>query len=86
MALPRNFNSEEVTRLKTIIDEGVRTLEEVESLQSGLNDTIRAIADELEIPVKVLKRAIKTSQKHNFDDHKDELSSLEELLDITKRK
>ena len=40
---------EEQAKLKRIIDEGANVLPEVEDLNSGLKDTVKAVAEELEI-------------------------------------
>ena len=40
MAFNRTFNSEEVARLKRIIQEGEQVLYEVEALNTGLRETV----------------------------------------------
>lgn len=80
MALPASFGPSEVTRLKALVDDGVQTLNEIESLKEGISDTIKAISEELNIPVKLLKKVITTAQKGNFSEHEEEMSDLEKLL------
>lgn len=79
------FNSEEQHKLKEIIDEGIRVLEEVEILNGGLNDTVKAIAEEMEIKPSILKKAIKTAYKSNFHVTKDDYDLLETILDTVGR-
>ena len=45
----RTYGPEEQAKLKRIIDEGANVLSEVEDLNSGLKDTVKAVAEELEI-------------------------------------
>ena len=50
----RNFNDAEKQKLIQIISQGSQVLSEVDDLKSGLKDTVKAIAEELELPpVKV---------------------------------
>ena len=49
MAFNKTFNQEEVARLKKLIQEGDQVLYEVESLQVGLRETVKAIAEEMDI-------------------------------------
>jgi len=41
-------------------------MQEVEGLDDGLNDTIKAIAEELQIKLGVLKKACKTAFKDDY--------------------
>ena len=45
----RNFNSDQTKKLNQVINEGMQVMHEIETLTGGLNDTIKAIAEELEI-------------------------------------
>ena len=45
----RNFNSEEKAKLKQLISESSTVMTEIETLSEGLNDTVKHIAEELEI-------------------------------------
>ena len=48
MAFNKVFNQEEVARLKKLIQEGDQVLYEVDALNTGLRETVKAIAEELE--------------------------------------
>ena len=41
------FNPEQVNKLKQLINEGMGVMQEVETLNGGLADTVKAIAEEL---------------------------------------
>ena len=40
----KTFNGEQKIKLTQIINEGMRTLHEIDDLTAGLNDTVKAIA------------------------------------------
>lgn len=86
MSLPSSLGPSEVQRLKDLIHDGVKTQEEIESLREGIADTINAIAEELQIPAKLLKKVISIAHKGNFAEHESELKDLEEILSKVGRK
>ena len=45
----RTFNAEAKIKLTQLVNEGMTVLLEIEDLNAGLNDTIKAVAEELEI-------------------------------------
>ena len=49
MAFNKTFNQEEIARLKKLIQEGDQVLHEVDALSTGLRETVKAIADELDL-------------------------------------
>ena len=75
------FNSEQKLKLTQIINEGMRTLHEIDDLNSGLNDTIKAIAEELEINPAVLKRAVKIAHKANLGETNKDHEELNSILE-----
>jgi transposase-like protein len=79
----RNFNPEEKAKLKQLISESSTVMTEIETLSEGLNDTIKHIAEEMEIKASLLKRAIKMAQKRDFDRVRDDLDVIESILNST---
>ena len=79
----RNFNPEEKAKLKQLISESSTVMTEVETLNEGLNDTIKHIAEEMENKPSLLKRAIKMAQKRDFDRVRDDLDVIESILNST---
>jgi phage host-nuclease inhibitor protein Gam len=79
----RNFNPEERSKLKNLIKEAIGVQMEVETLNGGLNDTVKAIADEMQIKPGVLKRAIKSAYKRDFDQARDDIDLIESILNAT---
>lgn len=82
----RSFNGDAKIKLTQLINEGMRVLQEVEDLNAGLSDTVKAIAEELEIKPATLKKAIKIAHKARLGetnrDH-DELNTILETVGKT---
>jgi len=51
-------------KLKQVINEGVTVLQEVTDLQEGLKETVKAVAEELDIKPAKLNKAIRVAQAH----------------------
>ena len=77
----RNFSAEQKLKLTQIINEGMQVLHEIETLNGGLTDTIKAVAEELEIKPAILKKAIKLAHKAEFGKEKQDHETLETILE-----
>lgn len=73
------LSPENVQRLKQLVKDGVSILQECEDLKGGLKETVDAIAEELEVKPAVLNRLIKTIQKGDMNDRREDVETLEEL-------
>lgn len=82
----RTFNGEAKIKLTQLINEGMTVLQEIEDLNAGLNDTVKAVAEELEIKPSTLKKALKIAHKAKLGetnrDH-DELNTILETVGKT---
>lgn len=78
--MTRTFNQEATIKLRQLVNEGIGVLQEVDTLNEGLNDTIKAIAEELEIKPSILKRAIKVAHKQRLQATNDENNELNTIL------
>ena len=76
----RNFNSDQTKKLNQIINEGMTVMHEIETLTGGLNDTVKAVAEELEIKPNVLKKAIRLAHKSGFGQEQSDHELLEQIL------
>lgn len=76
----RTFNNDAKLKLTQLINEGLAVMHEVESLNEGLNDTVKAIAEELEIKPSVLKKAIKIAHKSRLGETNKENEELNTIL------
>ena len=77
----QSFNGEQKIKLTQIINEGMQVMHEIDTLQGGLTDTIKAIAEELEIKPAVLKKAIRVAHKAEFGKTKQDQELLETILE-----
>jgi transposase-like protein len=83
--MSRLFTAEQKAKLTNIINEGVSVLQEVQDLNAGLADTIKAIAEEMEIKPAILKKAIKIAQKSKLTDTNAEHEELNAILETVNR-
>ena len=74
------INNDEQAKLKKIIDEGATVLSEVEDLSAGLKDTVKAVAEELEIKPALINKAIKIAHKGEWSKYSEAFDSLENLI------
>ena len=81
MAFNKTFNTEEVARLKKLITEGDQVLHEVDALNTGLRETVKAIAEEMDLKPGVLMKAVKVAHKAKFQDEFDKFNELETILE-----
>ena len=81
----RTFNNEAKIKLTQLINEGMSVMHEIETLNEGLSDTVKAIAEELEIKPAILKKAIKIAQKSKFGDTNADHETLTDILETVGR-
>lgn len=71
----RTFTGDQKIKLTQLVNEGLQVMMEIETLNGGLSDTIKAVAEEMEIKPSVLKKAIKVAHKMELgktnQDHED---------------
>jgi len=76
----RTYGAEEKAKLERLVREGVTVMQEVEDLQAGLKDTVKAVAEELDIKPALINKAIKIAKNRDWDKHYDEFDDLETLV------
>ena len=76
----KTFSGEQKAKLTQIINEGMQVMHEIETLTGGLNDTVKAVAEEMEIKPSILKKAIKVAHKAEFGKTQQEQELLETIL------
>lgn len=81
MAFNKVFNQEEIARLKKLVQEGDQVLHEVDALNTGLRETVKAIAEEMDLKPGILMKAIKVAHKAKFTDERDNFDELETILE-----
>ena len=77
------FNGDQKIKLIQLINEGGQVLREIDTLNEGLNDTIKAIAEELNIKPGILKKAVKIAHKAEFGQTQRDHDLLTTILETT---
>ena len=81
----KTFNGDQKIKLTQIINEGMQVMHEIDTLQGGLTDTIKAIAEELEIKPSLLKKAIKIAQKSKLTETNADHETVTDILETVGR-
>ncbi len=79
------FDAAEKAKLVNIVNEGMSVLSEIDILNGGLNETVKSIAEEMEIKPTVLKKAIRTAFKSSFHETTTDYELLENILETVGR-
>jgi hypothetical protein len=72
-------------KLTALVNEGISVMHEIDTLQGGLNDTIKAIGEELEIKPSILKKAVRTAFKASLTQSNQDHQLLNEVLEVVGR-
>jgi predicted regulator of amino acid metabolism with ACT domain len=81
--MSKAFGAPEQAKIKQIVAEGVTVMQEIQDLSEGLSETIKAVAEELEVKPSVIKKAIRIAQKDQWDQVFREFDDLETIVDIS---
>jgi len=85
MSASKTFTGDQQIKLKQLINEGMGVLHEIDTLQGGLTDTIKAVGEELEVKPSVLKKAIKIAHKASLTQTNQEHEQLNTILETVGR-
>ena len=77
----RHYSQDDINRLKELVREGCVVKQEVKDLNDGLNDTIKAIAEEMQIKPSMLKKVITVAYKNNMSEERDKFEEMEDILE-----
>lgn len=81
--MSKSFGAPEQAKIKQVVSEGMTVMQEVKDLTEGLNDTIKAVAEELDVKPSVIRKAIKIAMKDQWDQVYREFDDLETIVDIS---
>ena len=76
----RVYGQDEKQKLERLVNEGAQVMQEVEDLTTGLKDTVKAVAEELNIKPALINKAIKVAHKGDWSKAADEFDDLETLV------
>ena len=79
------INTEEKARLIQLVNEGCLVLQEVDDLRGGLRDTVRAIAEEIDVKPTVLTKAISVAHKAKLVETRADFEDMETILETVGR-
>lgn len=76
----RVYGPEEKKKLERLVSEGVTVLQEIEDLQQGLRDTVKAVAEELNVKPSLINKAIKIAKNRDWSRVNEEFEDLETII------
>ena len=76
----RTYGPEEKAKLERLVNEGVQVRYEIDSLQEGLKETVKAVAEELDIKPALINKAITIAHKGNWESVFSDFDDLETLI------
>jgi transposase-like protein len=78
----RTYGPEEKAKLERLVREGVTVLQEVEDLQQGLKETVKAVAEEMDIKPSMINKAIKVAKNRDWEAHNSDFEDLEAIVTL----
>lgn len=76
------ISPENVARLKQLVVDGGQIFQECDDLHAGLKDTVKSIAEEMEIKPAIINKMIKDVYKNKINDRREDHEIMEELIKI----
>lgn len=81
MSNTKTFSGDQKIKLTQLINEGMATMHEIDTLNGGLTDTIKAVAEELDVKPSVLKKAIRVAHKASLTQTNQDNEELNTILE-----
>jgi N-acetylglucosamine kinase-like BadF-type ATPase len=80
-----SLSSEDNAKLRRVIDEGVHTATKIKDLREAQRDLVKAVAEEFQLDVKDLNKAIRIAVKESLDAEKATIDNIEQILQLVGR-
>lgn len=80
-----NLSPEQRRKLDSLIKDGSAELEKIKIIREGLNEAIKAVAEELDVKPKHVRNAVKVAHKANYGEFNEDYESVQNLLEQTGR-
>ena len=74
------YGADEKAKLERLVNEGATVMREIEDPNTGPKETVKAVAEELDIKPALINKAIKVAHKGDWDKVQDEFEDPETLL------
>jgi transposase-like protein len=81
MSDAKMFSGDQKIKLTQLVNEGMAVMHEIDTLNGGLSDTIKAIAEELEVKPGILKKAIRIAHKASLGQANKDHEELNTILE-----
>lgn len=81
----KSFKQEDILRLKQLVTEGCQVNQEIDDLKEGLKETVKAIAEEMEIKPSQLNKVIRIAYKASIAEEREALDEIEDILSAVGR-
>jgi|TARA_R100000030_G_scaffold50669_1_gene38187 hypothetical protein len=79
------FTPDETAKITQVINDGIKVKQEVKDLSEGLRDTVKAVAEEMEIKPANLNKAINMAFKESISSEREDFEDVEHLLAVAKK-
>ena len=79
------FTPDETAKITQVINAGIKVNQEVKDLSEGLRDTVKAVAEEMEIKPANLNKAINMAFKESISSEREDFEDVEHLLAVAKK-
>ena len=76
----RVYGIDEKAKLERIVNEGAIVMREISDLQEGLRETVKAVAEELNVKPALINKAIKIAHRGDWSKVADAFDDLETLV------
>jgi len=77
------FGPEEKAKLVQVVNDGASVMGEIADLKEGLKDTVKAVAEELDIKPALINKAIGVAHKGNWQEVYQDFDDLESIVITT---
>ncbi len=78
-----SLSPDDKKKLQNCMDAGLRVMQEMADLRDGLKDTVKNIAEELNVKPAVLMKAVRVAFKQTMVSEKETVDTVEDILSVT---
>lgn len=82
MSLEGNVSEHQKTKIREFIKQGSNIKQEIADQNEALKDLAKTIGDEINVPAKLLTKALNIAFKNKVEDEREDFSTVEEILAI----
>lgn len=79
------INFGDKTKIKELIEKGIRLQQEIADLREDLNNEVKEFAQTINVKPAILKKAINVAFKSSLSQSREEVETLEEILEAAGR-